>query len=495
MATWRRQLEAQPQPSPPSASEGSAPTPSPLAATSDGASGALAATTDGASALAATTDGGGALGATDDGGGATVGEAVGNAAPSPGGSGGGGGAVARPTASPYDADIELSYVGLSGGLSLEFTRAAMPGGLRGLYSWRTIKDQPGCGSAAAPLWQVRALPTEHTGPLCAPCYSEVGGGGVPRYAAAHPHRPHRAIVAALRQRMVDGGGEVDGGGVRSHALWQIVDALVGQDVVGMAAGATCTAMLTSSGDVFAWKAAGTDVELKFAPTVRPSRLAAAATVVAERVAVGDETMLLIAKGGEVWQWLAEKAAPSPIGGELGGGVRVVSVACGTSHCVVSTAEGKVYSWGGNDDGQLGLGDYDEREVRTLSASSCSCALPHPPLHLHLGRSTSTTTSALPPTTPSPPRLLPHHHHLLLFRSLTHPPQPVADRCTTAGRPVRARAARRRECARGGVRGQRDLRATPLRQRLSPEAQAQAQAQASTPALALTLTQSLPYPLP
>ena len=37
------------------------------------------------------------------------------------------------------------------------------------------------------------------------------------------------------------------------------------------------------------------------------------------------------------------------------GKRVVSAACGSLHCVVCTDRGEVYTWGDNDEGQLGDG--------------------------------------------------------------------------------------------------------------------------------------------
>ena len=33
--------------------------------------------------------------------------------------------------------------------------------------------------------------------------------------------------------------------------------------------------------------------------------------------------------------------------------RVIDMACGSLHCVVCTASGKVYAWGDNDEGQIG----------------------------------------------------------------------------------------------------------------------------------------------
>lgn len=35
------------------------------------------------------------------------------------------------------------------------------------------------------------------------------------------------------------------------------------------------------------------------------------------------------------------------------GKRIITVACGSLHCVVGTEKGEVYTWGDNDEGQLG----------------------------------------------------------------------------------------------------------------------------------------------
>ena len=43
-----------------------------------------------------------------------------------------------------------------------------------------------------------------------------------------------------------------------------------------------------------------------------------------------------------------------------GGLRVVGVAAGLAHTVACTDSGDVYSWGWNQDGQLGLGDDSSR---------------------------------------------------------------------------------------------------------------------------------------
>ena len=41
-------------------------------------------------------------------------------------------------------------------------------------------------------------------------------------------------------------------------------------------------------------------------------------------------------------------------------LRVASISCGNYHTVASTADGQLFAWGANADGQLGMGDYEDR---------------------------------------------------------------------------------------------------------------------------------------
>ena len=41
-------------------------------------------------------------------------------------------------------------------------------------------------------------------------------------------------------------------------------------------------------------------------------------------------------------------------------LRVASISCGNYHTVASTADGQLFAWGANADGQLGMGDFDDR---------------------------------------------------------------------------------------------------------------------------------------
>lgn len=47
---------------------------------------------------------------------------------------------------------------------------------------------------------------------------------------------------------------------------------------------------------------------------------------------------------------------------------MVEVACGHSHTIARTSEGKVYTWGRGDSGELGHGNMTDRSVPTALAA-------------------------------------------------------------------------------------------------------------------------------
>ena len=50
-------------------------------------------------------------------------------------------------------------------------------------------------------------------------------------------------------------------------------------------------------------------------------------------------------------------------------VSVRGLSCGSSHCALYTVDGQMFTWGGNEEGQLGLGDWEER------SEPCAVQLP------------------------------------------------------------------------------------------------------------------------
>ena len=151
-----------------------------------------------------------------------------------------------------------------------------------------------------------------------------------------------------------------GVGSASSPLWQSVENLVGQEIVAISAGENASAVVSAAGEVYAWLAPGSDAQVAFAKTSRPTRLAAAGSINAVHTAVGDEVMLILDGQGQLWEWLAQSSAPALVK-SLPSAISVVGIGCGKEHCVVCTEDGRVFSWGCNEDGQLGLGDTDERD--------------------------------------------------------------------------------------------------------------------------------------
>lgn len=90
------------------------------------------------------------------------------------------------------------------------------------------------------------------------------------------------------------------------------------------------------------------------------------------VAVGNNHMVALTKEGSVLSWgngeygrcgngKRQQLVPEPV--ELLAGKMVVAVAAGAQHTLALTADGRVYAWGKNDAGQLGLVRGIPREMR------------------------------------------------------------------------------------------------------------------------------------
>lgn len=112
--------------------------------------------------------------------------------------------------------------------------------------------------------------------------------------------------------------------------------------------------------------------------MRPATVREAAACSFKSAAVSEDTLLLLSKDGALYAWSDDAPALSPMRGLQG--VVIRAVGCGSDHCVALAAEGQVYAWGRNESGQLGVGDYDDREAPCEAplpdgqhASEVSCA--------------------------------------------------------------------------------------------------------------------------
>ena len=159
------------------------------------------------------------------------------------------------------------------------------------------------------------------------------------------------------------------------------------EVVGLCAGAQAAAVLTSGGEVYTWLLPGSDGELAWAKSMNPKRLPLESGLQATHLALSDDvsdaSLVLVANDGAVYECLSHDSKPQIVRG-LAADVSVLEVACGTEHCVLLSMDGRAFSWGGNDDGQLGLGDCDERRI------PCQMELPEGELAKGLSCAASST---------------------------------------------------------------------------------------------------------
>jgi len=161
-----------------------------------------------------------------------------------------------------------------------------------------------------------------------------------------------------------------------------IEALSGKDVVKIATGMNCSYAITADGTLYSWganflgqlgdgNAALDNRDLPNAVTISGYKVFDVAGGGAHTVALcyKDANGNGSADSGEekaVYVWGADSRAQLGFG-DLGhwqnapkrqtalDGLDVISVACGDGHSLVLTADGTIYSWGWNEDGQLGLG--------------------------------------------------------------------------------------------------------------------------------------------
>jgi alpha-tubulin suppressor-like RCC1 family protein len=186
-----------------------------------------------------------------------------------------------------------------------------------------------------------------------------------------------------------------GGNNGDSATPRPVKALVKLRVRHIAAGPDFSAVVTAQGDVYTW-GAGTDGQLglgedvfrrRRAGTGRGSRklqLAAAVDVAAGMEGLDSEFEYVTGK-------FRHRYVPTFVEGlsAFGRHARVTSIACGGHHCVAVSSTGRVFTWGANSHGQLGIGvvgDVPEQTLRALEA-------PIPALPLLQTRSTKATAGA------------------------------------------------------------------------------------------------------
>jgi len=139
----------------------------------------------------------------------------------------------------------------------------------------------------------------------------------------------------------------------------------GKTVINLVCGGQFTAALTADGELYTW-GNGRFGRLGLGSAANQSSPTLVEDLVDEKVievAAGEFHMLALTESGKVLAWGAErgglglgenvKDAYEPVQVEFFDGQEVVAVACGRAHSVVLTQDGKVYSFGQGAEGQLG----------------------------------------------------------------------------------------------------------------------------------------------
>ena len=167
-------------------------------------------------------------------------------------------------------------------------------------------------------------------------------------------------------------GDGTSGGSRTEPVAVVADgALAGRTVTAIAAGADHGLALTADGEVFAWgdnsrDQLGTEDWRDSAVPVAVDTRGALSGKTLVAIAAGENHSLAVTADGEVIAWgentsgkLGNGSTTDPgipvkvdASGALAG-KRVVAVAAGAHHSAALTADGLVFTWGSNSNGQLG----------------------------------------------------------------------------------------------------------------------------------------------
>ncbi len=198
-----------------------------------------------------------------------------------------------------------------------------------------------------------------------------------------------AVVEGGRLFMWGNGGSGALGAADGSAEDQSTPGLVGlggATVAAVACGGKHSAAITDDGRVYTWgsgfcgQLGHGNAESKAAPTL----VEGLASVPMKMVSCGETHNVALSADGGVYVWgldvegqlglgaSGHKAVPTKVGGPLAE-QQAVAVACGIGpggpgHSAAITHEGKLYTWGMGRDGQLGHGDTEPRLEPTQVAS-------------------------------------------------------------------------------------------------------------------------------
>lgn len=169
-------------------------------------------------------------------------------------------------------------------------------------------------------------------------------------------------------------GQLGNGTTNSSQTPQKVSGL--QDIVDIAAGVSHSLAVDFSGNVYAW--GGNDNYQLGAENIKGSNLRPALVPTvkkAAQVAAGNGSSMALTTDGKVYTWgygeygqlgsgRAEIAKADPAQVSRFGSGSISSIACGSYHNLCVTSSGDLYVWGRNRDGQLGTGKTENSNSPT-----------------------------------------------------------------------------------------------------------------------------------
>lgn len=166
-------------------------------------------------------------------------------------------------------------------------------------------------------------------------------------------------------------GQLGAGGTKSALAPVEIKALRGNDTVQVAAGADYSLALGQDGAVYAWGSGQygqLGIEGKVgSSSIRPLAVPDLADKSIVQVAAGFEHALALSADGVVYAWgnntngqvgadpQREKNVPTPRPVAGLAGIRIVQIAAGSAHSLALAADGTLYAWGAGQSGQLGDG--------------------------------------------------------------------------------------------------------------------------------------------
>ncbi|NLI01589.1 MAG: cell wall anchor protein, partial [Chthonomonadales bacterium] len=152
-----------------------------------------------------------------------------------------------------------------------------------------------------------------------------------------------------------------------------VTAFADKSVVTLAASNTHTLAITSDGRLWAWGANSSGqlgLGYTSAGVSSPTEVTALAGLTVRRVSAGYYHTIAETEDGRLWAWgknsngqlglgdTTDRSTPTPV--TAFGGMTITAVSAGCLHTLVNTSDGRLWSFGSNYWGQLGLGDTTDR---------------------------------------------------------------------------------------------------------------------------------------